>query len=342
MTRHHETGYDLRGETNPPLPGRDFFKQTYAHVRPSSWCIGSFHATLPAEMPEREFKSVLYTRGGGCEELAELISPEPSRVVGDLNEACISKRADLLVTRRPPGDFNLVSVAIPVGFDIVDITMVVAAVSGGPHSGLAARLADVVARRLGVGVTVASAFFQDENKAEAEAAVDRFAEQISGAERFIIAADDPQAFVSQLPARSLLILGTPGGSFLSRTFFGPGARLRAAAPAGAVMVRYAGPRVFHVMDEPLFVSPLHHAGDTLRLHDASVLAVVEHGVLVGTVQRRSLIAAGPETPVGELMEAPRSVLIDQAVLELGSGADDPVAVTDAEGRLLGTLRLSSL
>ena len=293
-------------------------------------------------MPEREFKSVLYTRGGGCEELAGLISPEPNRVVGDLGEACIGKRADLLVTRRPPGDFNLVSVAIPIGFDSADVTSVVAAVSGGPHSGLAAHLADVVAHRLGVGVTVASAFFQDENKTEAEEAVDRFAEEITGAERLIIAADDPQAFVSQLPTRSLLILGMPGGSFLSRTFFGPGARLRAAAAAGAVMVRYAAPRVFHVMDEPVFVSPLHHAGDTLRLHNAPVLAVVENGSLVGTVRRRSLLAAEPSTPVGELMEPPSSVQIDQVVPEAGSLDDDPVAVTDEKGRMLGTLRLASL
>ena len=293
-------------------------------------------------MPEREFKSVLYTRGGGCEELAGLISPQPNRVVGDLGGACIGKRADLLVTRRPPGDFNLVSVATPIGFNSVDVTSVVAAVSGGPHSGLAARLADVVAHRLGVGVTVASAFFQDENKAGAEEAVDRFAAEISGAERLIIAADDPQAFVSQLPTRSLLILGMPGGSFLSRTFFGPGARLRAAAAAGAVMVRYAAPRVFHVMEEPVFVSPLHHAGDTLRLHNASVLAVVENGSLVGTVRRRSLLAAEPSTPVGELMESPHSLQIDELIPEAASLDDDPIAVTDEKGRMLGTLRLASL
>lgn len=293
-------------------------------------------------MPERKFKSVLYTRGGGCEELAGLISPEPNRVVGDLTAACIGKRADLLVTRRPPGDFNLVSVATPVGFDTAEVSGVVAAVSGGPHSGLAARLADVVAHRLEVGVTVASAFFQDEDKAEAEAAVDRFAEEISGAERLIIAADDPQAFVSQLPTRSLLILGAPGGSFLSRTFFGPGARLRAAAAAGAVMVRYAAPRVFHMMQEPVFVSPLHHAGDTLRLHYEPVLAVVENGTLVGTVHRRSLMAAEPSTPVGDLMESPQSVRMDEVLPEAGSPDADAVAVTDKKGRMVGILRLASL
>jgi CBS domain-containing protein len=199
-----------------------------------------------------------------------------------------------------------------------------------------------VAHRLGVGVTVASAFFQDENKSEAEAAVDRFAEEIPGAERLIIAAEDPQAFVSQLPARSLLILGAPGGSFLSRTFFGPGARLRAAAAAGAVMVRYAGPRVFHLMEEPVFVSPLHHAGDILRLHDAPVLAVVENGSLVGTVRRGSLMSAEPSTPVGDLMESPHSVRIDEILPEAGSLDDDSVAVTDGKGRMLGTLRLASL
>lgn len=291
-------------------------------------------------MPEREFRSVLYTRGGGCEELARLVSEDAIRVVGDLGEVCISSRADLLVTRRPPGDFDLVSVAIPVGFSPSEVSQVVAAVSGGPHSGLAASLADVVARGLGVGLSIASAFFQDENKAEAEKAVDRFAEKIRGAERLIIAADDPSAFVSQLPGRSLLVLGAPGGSFLSRTFFGPGARLRAAASAGAVMVRHASPRVFHVMLEPVFVGPLHHAGDTLRLHDARVLAVVENGLLVGIVHRPSLMSASPDTPVGELMEAPVSVQLDDSVLSLDLSTNGPVAVTDAAGRLVGTLRQS--
>lgn len=292
------------------------------------------------EMPEQEFRSVLYTRGGGCEELASLVSEEASRVVGDLGDACVSSRADLLVTRRPPGDFDLVSVAVPVGFSPSEVAQVVAAVSGGPHSGLAASLADVVARGLGVGLAIASAFFQDENKAEAEKAVDRFAEKIRGAERLIIAADDPSAFVSQLPSRSLLVLGTPGGSFLSRTFFGPGARLRAAAPAGAVMVRHAPPRVFHVMMEPVFVGPLHHAGDTLRLHDARVLAVVENGLLVGTVRRTTLMSALPHTPVGDLMEAPVSVQIDEPVQKVDPSTNGPVAVTDAGGRLVGTLRQS--
>ncbi len=291
-------------------------------------------------MPEREFRSVLYTRGGGCEELASLVSPDNTRVVGDLGDACISSRADLLVTRRPPGGFNLVSVAVPIGFQPSEVGQVVAAVSGGPHSGLAAGLAGAVARGLEVDLVIASAFFHDEGKAEAEESVDRFAGSIPGADRLIIAADDAPAFVSQLPARSLLVLGAPGGSFLSRTFFGPGARLRAAATAGAVMVRHASPRVFHVMMDPVFVGPLHHAGDTLRLHDARVLAVVENGLLVGMVRRSSLLAAPPQTPVSELMEAPVSVQIDEPVLGVDPSTDGPVAVTDAAGRLVGTLRQS--
>ena len=281
------------------------------------------------------FRSVLYTRGDGCEELATLLSDDARRVSGDLVEECIRERADLLVTRKPPGAFDLVNLAMPVNVARSKIDRVVAAVSGGPHSGLAAHLAQVLASRLAKPVAVASAFFDDENKAEAEAAVDRFADQMVEADRLVIGAADPQSFVTQLPERSLVVMGEPGGSLLSRLFFGAGARMRAAVPAGAVIVRHTEPRVFHLMEEPVFVGPLHHASDALRLHRASLIAVVENGLLVGTVRREELQTAGPSTPVGELMESPRSIDVAAHVSE--DQGRDPLPVVDSRGRLLGTL-----
>ncbi len=281
---------------------------------------------------------MLYTRGDGCEELAALLGDDARRVSSDLVEECVNYRADLLVTRRPPGAFDLVNVAMPVNFSKEAIEGVVAAVSGGPHSGLAARLAHGLSNRLAVPVAVASAFFNDEDKAEAEAAVDRFASQIVDADRLIIGAEDPSGFVSQLPERSLVVMGEPGGSFLARFFFGAGARLRAAVPAGAVIVRHGDPRVFHRMEEPVFVGPLHLASDALRLYEFPVIAVVDNGLLVGVVRRTVLEAAGDETPVGDLMEPARSVEVSARVEEVlvDHLRNDPIPVVDPKGRLLGT------
>ena len=46
-------------------------------------------------------RAVVWTRGKGCAELADLLGGgESSRVSGDPAEACINYRADLLVARR--------------------------------------------------------------------------------------------------------------------------------------------------------------------------------------------------------------------------------------------------
>jgi CBS domain-containing protein len=294
-------------------------------------------------MAVTEFGAVLYTRGEGCAELAAVVHPEPVRVGGDLAKACVEARADLLVTRRPPGGFDLVSVAVPVHFEPGRVRRVVATVAGGPHSVLAAGMAELIGSRLGVGIVFASAYFDAASRPEAEAALERLAGSLPEAERMLIAADDVSGFVGQLPDQALLVMGEPGGSLLSRLFFGPGAKLRAAAAGGTVRVRSAPSRVFHVMGEPVFVGPLHPAGDTLRLYDQPLLAVVENGILVGMVRRTALEQAGAWAPVGDLMETPRAVLIDQSLedaMAIGAEFDrGPLPVTDSAGRLVGTIHL---
>jgi hypothetical protein len=137
----------------------------------------------------------------------------------------------------------------------------------------------------------------------------------------------------------LIVMGEPGGSFLSRLFFGPGARLRAAVPAGAIVVRSAPLRVFHAMTDPVFVGPLHQAEDTLRLHRHPLLAVVENGLLVGVVRRSRLESAPPRTPVGELMEEAHPLAMQAPLGEkrVGGAGPGPWPVVDAGGRLVGTL-----
>lgn len=281
---------------------------------------------------------VLYTRGQGCAELADLLSASATRVAGDLAEACLESRADLLVTRKPPGGFDLVSVAVPIDFQPTEIKAVVAAVAGGPHSEMNISLAEVIGRRLGVETIAATAYFAEAARPEAHLTLDRVAAGVPEMKRLVIGAGDPTEFIAKLPERSLLILGEPGGTFLSRLFFGPGARLKAKAPAGAVMVRYAAPRVFQRMSEPVFFGPLHHAGDSLLLHQTALLAVVDNGVLVGVVRRSVLEAADPKVTISEVMEPPVSIPWD-ALLEsldsIMSQGPGPIPVVDQSGRLIG-------
>jgi CBS domain-containing protein len=290
--------------------------------------------------------TVLYTRGAGCAELAELLSPDANRVAGDLADACATARADLLVTRKLPAGFDLVSLAVPFDFKPEGIGAVVAAVAGGPHSELNASLGTALGKRLNVETLIATAYFSEEGRVEAEETVERILFQHSDLPRLAVGAADAAGFIRELPDRSLLILGEPGGSFLSRSFFGPGARLKAKAPVGVVMVRYAPPRVFHVMGDPVFVSPLHHAGDTLKLHRQSLMAVAENGRLVGVVRRGALEAAAQESTVSDLMEEPVAVRWDDSLEDAGKqlvGIDGtPIPVTDPAGRLVGALQRSEL
>lgn len=122
------------------------------------WRGGISEQLVPdSEVAMREYSSraedltVVWTRGKGCAELADLLAfNETNRIVGDVDDACISQRADLLVSKRLPGDFDLVSVAVPVDFQPKKVTSVVATVAGGPHSLLAAETAAQLGRSLGV------------------------------------------------------------------------------------------------------------------------------------------------------------------------------------------------
>lgn len=286
-------------------------------------------------------RPVLWTRGEGCGELAELLSEvEPIRITGDVAESCIRHRAELLVSRRLSG-FDLVNNAAPVGFEADGADAVVAAAAGGPNSLLAVRVAMALAGRLGVDGLVTSAYVAEEDKGRAVAAVETLYEREPGIEYRITQAEDAADLVRQLPGRSLLVIGAPGGGWLQRTFFGPGAKLRSEASAGAVVVRSQPDKVFQVMEDPVFVGPYREALDILRLHHEEVLAVVDRAELIGIVRRDALEVADPGVPVQSVMEAPVSVSMTAAVEEAMvlaprfTGAAIPVV--DDENLLVGAL-----
>ena len=292
-------------------------------------------------MKDRPTPPVLWTRGDGCSELAGLLGDATVRVVGDLADACVATRAELMVGRKLPGEFDLVNFAVPVDFAPTNVKAVAAAVGGGPHSALAAWVAGRLARTLGVPGVMASAYADAAGQGSALAIIERLAPEVPELEYRAVEAADMTALVRRLPDRALLVFGAPGGNWFQRLVFGPGARLRHRAPAGAVVVRQVPERVFQHMREPVYVGPWRQVGDTLLMHQEPALAVVEEGVLIGLVRRAALLDAGHAESVGSIMEEPLAV--DR--LEALSAADSlrvvyeeaPIPVVDQHHRMLGSL-----
>ncbi len=286
--------------------------------------------------------AVVWTRGRGCAELSELLGGESERIGGaDLAAECIDQRADLLVARKLPGDFDLVNVAVPIDFEPEKVKRVVAAVGGGPHSLLAAGVAARLGRALGVPAEMVSASVPDDESG-ATAVLDRIGSSVPDIEGRVVAVDNVERLLEGVDEGTLVVLGASGGSWLQRMLFGPGARLRRTAQTGLVIVRSAPDRVFRFMGEPVYVAPLREAKDTLRFHDQKVLAVAEAGRLIGVVRRDRLVGAG-NASVGSLMEDALSVRVDGTIeeaweLEPDFGTD-PIPVTDDEEHLVGGLSL---
>ena len=286
---------------------------------------------------------VVWTRGSGCSELAELLSEgAPNRISGDLAEACINQRADLLVSRRFPGAFDLVSVAVPIDFVPANVARVVCAVAGGPHSFLAADTASRIGRRIGVEAEMISAIRPGDDPTEAADVLEHIGLSVPEIGGRVVEVDGISDLVAGLDEETLIVLGAPGGSWLQRSMLGPGARLRSKAPAGAIMVRSAPDRVFRWMGDPVFVSPLRLADDTLLFHPEKVLAVADEGMLIGLVRRESLETAGASS-VGSVMEAAVSAKVDETIAEAmqlePTFGRDPIPVTDHDEHLVGGLLL---
>lgn len=284
---------------------------------------------------------VLWTRGRGCQELAELLGgADAARVAGEPARACIEHRADLLVVRRLAG-FDLVDSVVPVDLDPEGVESVVATVAGGPHSTLAAMVADRIGTALGVPASMVSAYPRGGEAVEAAQVVEEIYPQVPDIAYSTVEATDMADLVSNLPERALLVFGAPGGSWFQRRLSGPGARLRSRAQAGAIMVKAAPRRVFQDMGEPVFVAPFLQVADTLRIRPESTLAVAEAGRLVGLVRRARLLELAANSPVGEVMEEPLSIGHAEPVsaaqpLRPVFGVD-PIPVTDEEEFLVGGL-----
>jgi len=289
--------------------------------------------------PDELFR-VVWTRGKGCADLADLLGGGSStRVHDDLRKECIESRADLLVTRRLPPGFDFVSVAVPSDFDPTSVGSVSAAVSSGPHSALAARLALRLGKALDVAAEMVSAYPAPAELPAARRIVKTLAGKIPGLPYRVVETADARELIEALPPNALLVLGAPGGWWLQRAFFGTGVRLRQRAPAGAIVVQQAQARVYHHMEEPAYVSRHLLVGDALRLMEYAVAAVVDEGELVGVIHKEALEGADRGISVGDLMDVPVFLEVGDSYEEtsrlagLFEGA--PIPVVDGNGRLVG-------
>lgn len=285
--------------------------------------------------------SVVWTRGEGCAELADLLAGEEPRLAdSDLKGACIRARADLLVARKLTS-FDLVGTVVPVDFVPERVGSVVAAVGGGPHSALGAQVAQRLADVLEVEGSLVSASVDDAHDGTAERALAGLALVVPDMPRRIVHVDSARALVGELPEDALLVVGASGGSWLQRQFFGPGKQLVVGAPGGAVVARSAPARCFQRMSGPEAIGVGMLARDVLRLVDGAVAPVVEGGVLVGIVRRSALRDVDPMTRVGSIMDDAVFVNVDDpvdAISEVMDYLDDgPVPVVDSDGNLVGVI-----
>lgn len=295
--------------------------------------------------PEDFPRAVVWTRGKGCADLAELLATDRAvRCEKDMPASCLEHRADLAVMAKP-GSFDVVATANPHDFDHSRVRAVAAAVAGGPDSRLAAVLARRIADRLTVPGTVVSGYRNEEGRPWSEEAVDE-AVAASGLHGAAVEVSSAAHLVDTLDERTLLVLGTPGGSWIHRQFFGPGTRLTSKAPAGAVIVRSHPLRAYHRM------TPLEGLGRFLRVADARLVAhgpvhpVVDAGVLVGVVRDAALQAADDDAEVGSVMEqVPYASAFDaleelRGVEQFYDGA--PVPIIDRGGKLIGGVQAEEL
>jgi hypothetical protein len=299
---------------------------------------------LPAPDPAASHAAtwkVGWSRGRGCSELAAALG-DAVAVKGDWAEACVRHKLDLLVTRRIP-TFDLVSIAVPYDLDLSAVRRVAAAIGEGPHSQLAGQIAAALATALGVPGELTTVTHPDAKPEDASLRLERMGAPFPDLDRRVLEAPTAAALVKGLPPQSLLVLGAPGGSWLQRQLFGPGHRMRVAAPGGAVVVRHAPRRCFHSATSASghVAGPHLVAADASRIFAGDIIPIAEGGRLIGIVRRSSLGSLPDGVAIGDAMEAPVSVgfadptaVVDEVRESLGGG---PIPVVNDAGEMVGVI-----
>jgi len=296
---------------------------------------------MPISRHHRHEIPVVWTRGPGCRELAEILGGSSATPVrGNPADTCIDHGALLLVARRS-SSFDLCSVAVPHGFDAQQTDQVVAAVGRGPHSPLAAAVALRVAGVLDVPVRGLYVHREAGPMPPLRRTLPTVVELFPDLPVETVHAATPAEVVRSLPAGTLLVTGAPGGSWLQRQFFGPGARLLQQAPNGTIVVRLAPRRVYQVMEPPTAYGPQLRVADARALGLGDIV-IASGGTPLGAVSAADLAVGRADEPLAGLVrDLPRLRPEEPvgAALERFERTDLTVLpVVDGSGRLVGVLR----
>jgi hypothetical protein len=289
---------------------------------------------------------VVWAGGSQARNLADALSGgEPLRSGPNLAASCIESKAALLVLSKRT-TFDLSSTATAHGFSRDKTRSIVAAVGGGPHSVLAATLADWLSLRLGVPASAVSGYSEPSERSDAESALRATLARLPGMDACTIEASSPSAMVRTLPPGTLLIIGAPEGSWFQRRFFGPGARIQAMASSGNIVVRHRPARIYHVMREPVAYGPHLRVSDALGAANGFDIVVAEHGELLGTVQADTMMNARSDLELHQVMVdgiflAPEDTVSDAIALTSPSGRA-LIPVVDSNARVVGCVSAADL
>jgi CBS domain-containing protein len=271
---------------------------------------------------------------------AEMVSSAPAvRLRRDVRGGIIDAKATLHVTAR--AGTGTCSTAVPHDLQPHAITGVVGAVGGGPHSPLAAAVTARLSERLGVPGQLVTGYRSPERRPAALQVLGELAGHARDLPMRALPTERPPELVASLPEGTLLVIGAPGGTWFQRQLYGPGVRLRAAAPAGAIVVRAEPCRVFQVMRPAQALGPQMRTRDALELGTGSTILVAEYGRLVGVVDRKRLLASAGHTPIGDLVDMPVALapdeLLDDVAVVTHEHDGAPLGVVDDEGALIGVI-----
>lgn len=156
-----------------------------------------------------------WTRGSGCQPLAEILSDEAAiPVKGDLPAICVSEAIDILVGRKM-ARFDLVPTVVPHNVDLDRVTSVTIAVGEGPHTPLATAIGARIAASLGVPGELATVSRTASESQAALGRLGRLAASYPGIGHRSIANSSATVLLDGLDRSALLVVGAPGGSWIT-------------------------------------------------------------------------------------------------------------------------------
>jgi len=289
---------------------------------------------------------VVWAGGPQARDLANSIAAtEVTKAGSNLASSCIDSRADLLVLSNRTS-LNLCSTAVPHGFSSEATRSIVAAVGGGPHSLLAGTLTSWLSDALGVPASAVVGYSDPTELPGAYAVLDQLAELLPQLPSRTVEATNPQAMVQALPSGTLLVVGAPGGSWFQRRFFGPGARIRAKASDGTIVVSHSPACVYQFMQPPVGFGPKMWVADALLLSEGTDIHVAERGKLLGTVRIEALENARRDLELHQIMDTEIFLSVDDPIDEAADlvalHGDGLVPVVDDQSNLVGCVSSKAL